>query len=123
LSRDEHEVDAYIADPLCGFELQAHSLATMAQVVADTLRIETLRAAAERELPILIISGELDPIGGPNQSLARALAQRYLEAGFTDISHRIYPAGRHEMFNEINRHQVMQDLAQWLDNRIVRVGK
>jgi alpha-beta hydrolase superfamily lysophospholipase len=115
LSRDEREVDAYIADPLCGFELKPESLATMGAVASDAMRDPDLAVAAAKGLPVLIISGELDPIVGPEQCLSRLVAARYRDAGLRDVQHRIYQGGRHEMFNEINRDEVMLELAGWLD--------
>jgi alpha-beta hydrolase superfamily lysophospholipase len=117
LSRDEREVDAYVADPLCGFELEPRSLMTMAEVVAGAAQAHDLSAAAAKATPIYVISGEHDPIVGPGQCLSRALVDRFREAGIRDVEHRIYAGGRHEMFNETNRDEVMADLANWLDAR------
>lgn len=115
LSRDEQEVDAYIADPLCGFDLSLTSLATMAETVTRLMERCDLSGAAAKDPPIYIISGEHDPIVGPEQCFARALAERYLVAGVRDVQHRFYPGGRHEMFNELNRNEVVGDLLNWLN--------
>jgi alpha-beta hydrolase superfamily lysophospholipase len=117
LSRDEAEVDAYIADPLCGFDLKLESMATMPEAVAALQGHDGLAVAARRGLPVYIVSGELDPIVGPGQVLSRALEETYRKAGIRDVTHRIYPGGRHEMFNEINRDEVERDLLAWLDAR------
>lgn len=115
LSRDEREVDAYVADPLCGFELKPEALATMGEVVTKAMHEFDLAVATSKGLPVYVISGELDPIVGPEQCFSRSVVARYLTAGVRDVRHQIYPGGRHEMFNEINRDVVMQDLACWLD--------
>jgi alpha-beta hydrolase superfamily lysophospholipase len=31
---------------------------------------------------------------------------------------KTYPGGRHEMFNETNRDEVLADLVRWLDSRV-----
>jgi alpha-beta hydrolase superfamily lysophospholipase len=116
LSRDAQEVDAYMADPLCGFDLAPDSLATMPRVVSETMEKHDLASAAARRLPVYIVSGQRDPVVGPGQRLSRALARRYRTAGL-DVKHRIYTQGRHEMFNETNRDEVMRDFVQWLDAR------
>jgi alpha-beta hydrolase superfamily lysophospholipase len=71
-----------------------------------------------RDLPIYVISGEFDPVVGPGQAFARALIESYRDAGLTDITHKVYPGGRHEMFNETCRDQVQDDLVAWLDARL-----
>jgi alpha-beta hydrolase superfamily lysophospholipase len=116
LSRDESEVDAYVDDPLCGFELAPDSLATMVRFVMEPEHERNMGLAVAKNLPVYVISGECDPIVGSDQYLSRALVERYIASGLRDVQHRIYPGGRHEMFNEINRDAVMQDLADWLNS-------
>ena len=64
-----------------------------------------------------MISGEFDPVVGPGQRYARGLIESLEIAGFGPIDHRIYPGGRHEMFNETNRDEVTADLIGWLAPR------
>ena len=120
LSRDEAEVDAYAADPLCGFELDPASQASIGAAVSGALRSPGVSAAAAAGLPVYIISGECDPIVGPDQKYARAVADGYAAMGIADLKHRIYSGGRHEMFNETNREEVVRDLIAWLDTRLRR---
>ena len=113
LSRDEAEVDAYIADPLCGFPLTDAAMASVFATAAPTRhdpRLATVRAG----LPVLVISGGRDPVTGPNQAFAQAVIDGYRAAGLTRITHTVYPGGRHEMFNETNRDAVVADLIAWL---------
>ncbi len=55
---------------------------------------------------------------GPNQAFANVLVERYRAAGLTAIEHRVYPGGRHELFNETNRDKVTADLIAWLDRAV-----
>lgn len=112
LSRDPAEVDAYIADPLCGFSRQPGSEASFAKVSArlkDPAEIDKIR----KDLPIYVFVGDKDPI---NQDLAllKPLTDRYEQAGLTDLTVKIYVDGRHEMLNETNRDEVVADLLAWL---------
>ncbi|MGH7842057.1 MAG: alpha/beta fold hydrolase [Candidatus Binataceae bacterium] len=112
LSRDPAEVDAYVADPACGFSLNDRSRESAKAAwerVSDTSALAKIR----RDLPIYILAGDADPV---NQSLEflKPVAERYRAAGLDDISEKYYPAGRHEMFNEINRDEVLRDLLGWL---------
>ncbi len=111
LSRDEAEVDAYIADPLCGFDIKPESMGTVGGAVMGGWPL------TGHPLPILVISGEVDPVVGPGQRFARGLIESLETAGFGPIEHRVYPGGRHEMFNETNRDEVTADLVGWLNTR------
>ena len=115
LSRDEAEVDAYIADPLCGFPLTDASRVSVFEQAAGA-RHDPRMAAVRPDLPVLVISGQFDPVTGPDQAFARALIDSYAANGLTRIEHRVYAGGRHEMFNEIGREAVVADLLGWLDH-------
>jgi alpha-beta hydrolase superfamily lysophospholipase len=111
LSRDEKEVDAFVADPLCGFPFTTQ----LAIDVLDALPRVTSRkslAAIRQDLPILVISGERDPVGSNLQGLIADLKA----AGFARLTTRIYPGARHEPFNETNRDEATRDLLAWLDD-------
>ncbi|MDA8440196.1 MAG: alpha/beta fold hydrolase [Propionibacterium sp.] len=112
LSRDEAEVDAYVADPLCGFTLPAE---TTPALFADGARLSDPAELARirSDLPILIISGSDDPLSGGGQ-LPRLLAQRYTDAGVADVTVVVYPGARHEVFNETNRDEVTTGVVSWL---------
>jgi alpha-beta hydrolase superfamily lysophospholipase len=112
LSRDEAQVDRYVADPRCGFGIDAASGKAMfagARAMADPARL----AAMRKDLPVYLAVGELDPVGGQT-ALVTALVERYRAAGLTDVTLTVYPAARHEVFNETNRDEVVADLLAWL---------
>jgi alpha-beta hydrolase superfamily lysophospholipase len=113
LARDEAEVDVYVTDPLCGFELKEPSVQSVFQATHGATLNPRL-AAVPKELPVLVISGEFDPVTGPGQDFANALVERYRAAGIRDVEHRVYRDGRHELFNELNRDEVTADLVAWL---------
>lgn len=112
LSRDTAEVDGYIADPRCGFEL-----CTQAWVdVLDGIRLiedRTAMRAIPKTLPVYVFAGTDDPVGRRTRG-PRWLVDAYRAAGLTDVTSRFYPGGRHEMLNEINRDEVHADLLAWL---------
>ncbi len=113
LSRDPAEVDAYIADPLCGFSRKPNAADSFARVSArlkDPAEIAKIR----KDLPIYVFVGDKDPIND-DLKLLEPLTRRYAEAGLTDVTVKIYPGGRHEMLNETNRAEVVADLTAWLE--------
>ena len=117
LSRDEAEVDAYIADPLCGFPLSEAAMASVFATAAAA-RHDPRLASVRHDLPVYVISGEFDPVTGPGQAFANALIDTYRGAGLAAVDHRVYPGGRHEMFNETSRSEVTADLIAWLDRTV-----
>ena len=46
------------------------------------------------------------------------MVDAYKEAGIKDLTLKWYPDGRHEMFNETNRDEVMTDLVAWLNSKL-----
>lgn len=113
LSRDEAEVDKYVADPQCGFGVNAAGAAGMLARAADTGN-EELLAAIRSDLPILVVSGEADPLAGGG-GLVQMVGDRYTAAGVHDVTVKIYPGARHEILNETNRDEVTADIVAWLD--------
>ena len=113
LSRDEKEVDRYVADPLCGFDLPDETVPALfgaAGMLADPTALAGIRSS----LPVLLVSGSEDPVGGGGQ-LVEVLGQRYRDAGLVDVTVKLYDGARHELLNEINRDEVTSDVVAWLD--------
>jgi alpha-beta hydrolase superfamily lysophospholipase len=113
LSRDEAIVDAYIADPYCGFGIDPASTKLMflgARRVADPVQVAGMRS----DLPVYIAVGEADPVNG-GLALLTPLTDRYAAAGLTDVTVRTYPGARHEVLNETNRDEITGELISWID--------
>ena len=79
LSRDEAEVDKYVADPLSGFPLDAETIPALFGA-ADRLGDRDALSGIRSDLPILLVSGDADPLAGGGQ-LVEVLGQRYRDAG------------------------------------------
>ena len=113
LSRDPTEVEAYIADPLCGFTVTPESYGSMFSVasrLADPSELKRIR----RDLPMFLFVGDLDPV---NAKLAwfHPLVDRYRDAGLSNVSWHVYGGARHEVMNETNRLEVLGVLRAWID--------
>jgi alpha-beta hydrolase superfamily lysophospholipase len=113
LSRDPAEVDKYIADPLCGFNA---SLQLWIDMLDAWCKIAKSCAGVPKDLPIYVISGSHDPVSAGTRMLQPMLAQ-YRTAGLR-VQHKFYPEARHELFNEINRDEVTEDLLAWMQTII-----
>jgi alpha-beta hydrolase superfamily lysophospholipase len=116
LSRDEAEVDKYIADPLCGFPVSTQLWVDLLDALARISR-PAQQARVPRDLPIHVLGGCEDPVGERTKSVDELL-DAYERAGVADVTHRYYPGARHETLNETNRDDVTHNLIAWLDDRI-----
>lgn len=114
LSRDEDEVQKYLDDPQSGFAFSNELVRDFFQGMAD-LRDPAREQEIPTDLPVLVIQGELDPVGA-NLEATRALLDRYHELGLARVDHHFYDEARHELLNETNREQVQADVLAWLDD-------
>ena len=74
---------------------------------------------ADADVPLLIMIGEEDPLGGERS--VRTLAESYIRrGGLTHVEVIVYAGARHEIFNETNRDEVIGDLVEWLDAHLLR---
>jgi alpha-beta hydrolase superfamily lysophospholipase len=112
LSRDPAQVDAYIDDPRCGFGLDPAGVRSLKAAAARTADPEAL-AGLRRGFPLYILSGTDDPLHAGLAWLEK-LVGRYREAGL-EVTARYYDGGRHELFNETNRDEVVAELEAWLN--------
>lgn len=115
ISRDKALVDAYLADPLCGFTVSGGLLRELVKGIAYVESQKNL-AAMRPELPVFFISGGDDPVGGYGKGVEKS-AQAFRKAGMKDVSLRLYPLGRHEILNEINKAEIYEDVLQWIQDK------
>jgi alpha-beta hydrolase superfamily lysophospholipase len=112
LSRDAEEVRKYVDDPLTGFPFTNEFVRDIFAGLAR-IRNPALQSRIPRDLPVLVIQGELDPVG-ENLKGTQALLERYHAVGLTRVQHRFYAGARHELLNETNREEVTRDVIDWL---------
>ncbi|GAT74153.1 lysophospholipase [Microbacterium sp. HM58-2] len=70
-----------------------------------------------RDIPMLLMVGRDDPVGGP-RSVHRLADEYRTRSGLTDVTTLVYPDARHEIFNELQQAEVRADVLSWLDARI-----
>jgi alpha-beta hydrolase superfamily lysophospholipase len=115
LSRDEAEVDAYVADPMCGFDVSVglwQDLIGAIYHAADDRKLAVL----PKDFPVHVLGGGADPCSNRGRDMER-LAARLEKAGMTDVTRAILPETRHESLNEINRDQTTAAFIDWLTAR------
>jgi alpha-beta hydrolase superfamily lysophospholipase len=116
LSRDEAEVQKYADDPWCGFPFSNGLVRDFMKGLRDMWQPDK-EACIPKDLPILIVSGSLDPVGGNTQAVM-PLIERYRSNGIQDLAYRFYPEARHEILNEVNRDKVQQGILDWLNTHL-----
>lgn len=116
LTRDSAVVDAYIANPLCGFTASAGLIRDMLEGIEFIQKKENLENM-NRELPILFLAGGDDPVGSYGKGVQEA-AQAFRETGVLDVTTKIYPLCRHEVLNEINRDEIWTDTLHWMESKL-----
>lgn len=116
LSKDEEKVDAYIADPMCGFTFTVNGFQALFTLISRIRKKENLEKIP-KDLPVHFASGEDDPVGNYGRGV-RAAYESLENVGMKNLSIKLYPTDRHELHNETDRAQVMEDLWQWIEKSI-----
>lgn len=118
ICRDEAVVDAYVADPLCSFVPTAgmnHAMMSGLQYVASRANL----ARMDPDTPVYFFAGDRDPVGQNGKGVQKVAAW-FRRAGVRDVTVKLYPGGRHEMLNEINRAEVFDNTLAWLEGVLAR---
>lgn len=116
LCRSEEKIDEYMADPNCGFLFTGAGYREMFRGLNRLTHTEKLKDIPS-DLPVLFISGANDPIGNMGKGV-RKVAADFEKAGMKNVTVKLYPGARHEMFNETNREEAYADLVSWLDRSL-----
>ncbi len=111
LSRDTIITAEFRNDPLT-FDAKVLKLFGL----VDALRLYGTPAKPKRDIPILLLVGSDDSLGGEASVLE--LLRRYLNRGYSDAQLIVYDNARHEVYNETNREQVRTDLVAWIEDHV-----
>lgn len=114
LTRDNRVVDAYIADPLCGFTASAGLMRDMMEGFEYIQNPQNL-AAMNKDLPVYFIAGDADPVGDYGKGV-RYAAEMFKKSGMKQVDLKIYPLCRHEIHHELNKTEVQDDVIRWITN-------
>ena len=112
ISSDPKVVDEYLADPLAGHGISNQFWVDVLDGLSDLSEPESM-AQIRNELPIYLFAGDKDPVGKQGRGVI-TLQKALQRAGSQMVECCLYKNGRHEMLNEINKQQVLNDLLVWL---------
>ena len=116
ICRDEAVIRAYDADPLCGFAGTAELMYEM-MLGLEQIGNNSHNMKMKKDLPILFISGDADPVGGWGKGV-RTVFNRFKSIGMQDLTIKIYPGARHEVLNELNKQEVWDDVLDWIEKKL-----
>jgi alpha-beta hydrolase superfamily lysophospholipase len=116
ISSDEKQVDLFAEDP---YRIEDFSLGVFLDVIKNSKKLNKSEAfaATPKDLPILIFSGDKDPVGEMGKGVTR-VAMQYKKRGIRDLTFNLYEGGRHEMLNETNSDAVKNEIIVWLNSRM-----
>lgn len=112
LSRNNPSNGIYIYDPYCGFLCTSSFYCDLIRLAANASK-QSLIQKTRIDLPIFIISGTHDPVGNCGREVT-SYFQLLQRLGFQNVECILYEECRHELLNELNRSQIMGDIATWL---------
>lgn len=119
LSRDPAQVDAYVADPLCGFAVTTQTWVDLLDALGPLTDPDRIKCIP-KDLPLYVFAGAKDAVGDFGKGVTR-LVEAYRAVGLRDVEVKLYPEGRHEMLNEINRDEVVGDLLAWIEKTLAKL--
>lgn len=119
LSASTSNVDAYVADPLCGGNTSLGLFRDMLEGLSFVMNKANI-AKVDKSLPIFLIAGNEDPVGDMGKGVKKAF-HCFQSAGVKDVSMKLYLGLRHELLNEDNAQEIYGDILVWL-NQYCRNG-
>ncbi len=116
LTRDEALLQKHNEDPLCLFPFTISAMNDLISV-QKAVNQPSWYENIPKKLPILLVSGEEDPVGAYGKGVAEVY-NNLLKAGCESVVCTLYPNMRHEILNEIERIVVYQDILAFLNTQI-----
>ncbi len=118
LSRDPDTVTAYNSDPMCGFVCSANFYRSFMGGIAVLYKKNRYVLTADK--PLLIISGEQDPVGEYGKGVKKLETFYTKTVGLSQVTTKLYEGARHELLNETNKAEAMSYIGQWLAETLAK---
>ena len=115
LNRDLEKVKIYNADPLCDFIMSNGFFYALMRGLADANKPKNLKKI-RKDLPIAIMSGELDPVGGMGKKVI-ALNELYKSFGLS-VSMKIYKDVRHELTADFDEELIVWEMIRFFNSNL-----
>jgi alpha-beta hydrolase superfamily lysophospholipase len=106
----------YDEDPYCGFIFTAKGYEDLFTIMQE-INEKSWAPKVPTDLPLYLFAGGGDPVGDYGKGVIEVY-RRLKDAGATDVTAKLYPGGRHEMLNEVNKQEVYEDTLAWLESHM-----
>lgn len=116
LTRDDSIVDQYIDDKYCGFLFSAQGMNDLVKLNIAA-NIDDWYNKVPKDIDILVISGDMDPVGNYSSGI-REINDKLISSGHTKVQMKLYPDGRHEILNELNKNEVYEYINNFIEKVI-----
>lgn len=114
LTRQSSVVEDYVADKYCGFTFSAKGINDLIKLT-KTANSDECFEKIPKDLPILLISGAMDPVGDYSKGI-QLISDKLIQTNHTNVTVKLFDDCRHEVLNEINNDEVYEYLSQWIEN-------
>ncbi|MBE6694781.1 MAG: alpha/beta hydrolase [Ruminococcaceae bacterium] len=101
----------YAADKYCTFKFTVSAMGDLVRLLKYT-NSSSWYKTLECELPVLLVSGERDPVGNFGKGV-REVHERLQKSGHNSTL-VLYPDGRHEILNDTTYPKVKEDILQFI---------
>ncbi len=109
---DDEVVKEYDLDSKCHFIFSLDSFGNLFKGLNQVFSPYP-KKTIYKNLPILFLSGKDDACGEFGKGVQKAV--NHIKAqGYENVTLKLYPACRHEVFNEPKKQQYLQDMLEWL---------
>ncbi len=115
LTRDDEHRQLYRDDPAAGFLFSVGAYHELFRLVGMAQERRVV-GGMPSSLPVFLIAGSDDPVGSMGAAIPK-VASLMRECGVRDIEQKLYPGARHEILNETNRSEVLNDIVDWLHRK------
>ncbi len=105
-----------ITDLRCNFKFTLKAYRDFLKTILFVSKQKSAEAVP-KELPLFILSGAEDPIGGMGEGVKKVY-EMYRAAGVRDITIRLYEDDRHEILQETEKEDIFADILNWCSERI-----
>lgn len=115
LNRDLEKVKIYNADPYCDFIMSNGFFYALMRGLNDAYKPENLKKI-NKDLPIALMSGEKDPVGGMGQKVV-ALHELHKSLGL-NVTMKIYKDVRHELTGDFNEEAIVGEMISFFNSNL-----
>lgn len=115
LCASEKGLDGYLADPLRGDAMSCGLFREMLNGMIFTGNLKNQKQM-DADVPVLLVSGEDDPVGDCGKGIERT-KQSLQKAGVKDVTMKLYPGLRHDIFLEDEKKDIFEDIFKWAEKK------